>query len=147
MTRSLRRVEQGLNRNRGQESMVYRRAGADGQRKFYFIRDGVIAEYDRSEYLRVENKQSKRIETLTVIPANTVFHIGLPAQTPIQPLDPRPDPRLGSPLTDLRSGDTGRIEPADEGMQYVAYRRMQTRLVVLAIDRVMTESPEGPASR
>ncbi len=89
---SLRHLDAGL-QTIGERNNVFRRtapspgdyagrparpagsAGAD--RRLYFVSHGVVASFDRSEYL-----QTRSGVVLQAIPPNTVFHLGLPSKQP-----------------------------------------------------------------
>lgn len=85
-------------------------SGTPEQEKFFFIDHGVVAEFDRASYLMIF-EEDKPPMALHLIPANTVFHIGLPNYEPVAP-PPLPDaPELidGRIDGEAESGDTGLV--------------------------------------
>jgi len=153
LQKSLRVVDDGSGDVPNQRTQVYRAPGrADGSPaaatgdKLFVVQQGVIAEYDRSRYL---DFYVKRIGIVTVqdVPANTVFHIGLPKlpsdqdhATPTSPqfVDARIDGRdLRRSLRDL----PGAAAP-DPAVAWNAYRRAlhaNRFAVIRAIDRDATD--------
>ena len=94
LARSLRVQEPGLSLT-GQYSPLFRRVSPDGALgdRVFFIQAGVVVEYDRSDYLLLENG-----DVLLVPPPNTLFHLGLPVTPSVSPYD--------RPLTSPQSIDT-----------------------------------------
>lgn len=72
LARSLQRQEPGLSTT-GEHHNVFK--PLRGDRRLYYIGQGVVAQFDRSDYYFSEKRG-----ILQVIPPNTVFHIGLPPQ-------------------------------------------------------------------
>jgi hypothetical protein len=109
---SLRQEQTGL-RTTGERNNVFRRVDPFGgddapvdPRRLYYISEGVVAEFDRSDYAALSLRDRRVIVQL--IPPNTVFHVGLPrTPQPITGFDARPP----SPL--LVSGRLdGQVNPA-----------------------------------
>ncbi len=88
LARSLQQQEPGLAAT-GEHHNVFK--PLTGDRRLYYIGQGVIAQFDRSEYYL-----HRKAGVLQGIPPNTVFHIGLPKQTPPsdQVLPTAPDNRV-----------------------------------------------------
>lgn len=90
---SLRQQDAGLS-TIGERQNVYRRIVPDagpyqpGNQRLYYVSYGVVAEFDRSEYGVIRDKNSDlNGAILQFIPPNTVFHIGLP-RAPHPQVDP-----------------------------------------------------------
>ena len=157
LRRSLRKVQPGLGRV-GQESVVYRRR--EGGDKLYYIARGVMAEFDRSQYIR-----TRRGDILQKIPPNTVFHIARPTAGPEGRSQGSASsrPAAGNALrvrarVDRRVGHGGGVggvrsaggaawpgeqAGASEAAMWLGYRRAlgrQQRSVAEAIDRAVAEA-------
>ena len=131
---NLRRVESGLREQGGQSSYVLRRPGE--KKKMYYVAPGVVAEYDRSDYMWFRYKQREPWRLVQLIPPNTVFHLRLP---PIEPEPLPPNAMRSRQLVDA-SPDLARraIEPRDpqadyRWARYRAFQRTQRRALLEAI--------------
>lgn len=171
LSRSLRRVEPGLINNTGQDSRVFRKKGGEGQQggqgpgsspRYYYIGRGVVAEFDRSEYVRFGRQGEYVAET---IPPNTVFHIGYPPDRE-QTGNAEQQGSNGGEAPSPRRIDA-RVQPGGIGMEastdgsgtrsigplhspgarrsvwetYRRLRQVQQRSVMRAIDRALEEAP------
>lgn len=100
---SQRKLYPGLG-TAGQDTDVYQKNG-----KFYYIHNGIVAEFDRSDYIRYQSRKEDRIFQL--IPPNTVFHFALPGH----PLFQKPAYTTLSPL--LLNQRISGMAPIDEMAQ------------------------------
>ena len=139
---SLRRVNQGLG-VAGQESYVYRRPGDDN--RIYYVRPGITASYDRSEYFR-----PRKGPLLQMIPPNTVFYIGGPPPPPSVAVR-APSPLMVQAQVDARVGGAEESIGAatDSGNspigRYLHSRRLQQRALMEAIDRAVADASAADA--
>ncbi|MBW3543052.1 MAG: hypothetical protein KY476_22565 [Planctomycetes bacterium] len=134
---SLRRVDAGLQSRGGQGTSVYRRSGAGDKDKLFFIAPGVVAEYDRSDYMLVEVERDD-FRIFQIVAPNTVFHIGLP--------DDQPAARQVSPLSRALRADQSAPQPdaqrqpvrtgPDPWASYRAFRHRQQAMVMQALDQL-----------
>lgn len=143
--RSLRQLEPGLHQQGGQQgTYVYRQRGNDDSR-LYYVTPGVVAEFDRSQYIQVEYRRRQYI--FQQIPANTVFHLTLPrtqaeAQTQRRVDSPyrlelRVDGRAQRP--EGREQDEADERPSPPPVDWAAYtrhRQAQQAGVLRALDRL-----------
>lgn len=140
---SLRKIDPGL-QSIGEQNTVYRRIvpgetpyDREQTNRLYYVSYGVVAEYDRSEYIYLFDRKGRPAGMAQRIPPNTVFHIGLP--------DSLPAPAVAT----AQSGQlSGRVDgaawapmhgtPAREATPDDAYRqvvRTQRSVVVGALQR------------
>ncbi len=163
LSRSLRKLSPGLG-SVGQDTNVYQKND-----KFYYIHNGIVAEFDRSDYIRVQSRNSDRIFQL--IPPNTVFHFGLPGHplfhkpgystlspyllnqrvSGLAPVDEMAQPQTpisttGRVPTDrekalMASGDPPPVEQTVQAawQEYSSTRLAQRRAVLSAIDRAVQQ--------
>lgn len=146
--RSLRQIQPGLRQQGGQQGAnVYRKRGSDNGR-LYYVTPGVVAEYDRSQYIGVENRGQFYI--FQDIPPNTVFHIGLPpaneeaAPPPDSPY--RVDARIDARSDRSSSADAERAtrSGSPDWSSYARHRQAQRAAVIQAIDRLSGDAPPSP---
>lgn len=148
---SLRQREGGLNIV-GEQGTVFRRLDSrpgdprvSQQRsdKLYYISNGVVAEFDRSDYLKVTDTERGRSRVFQLIPPNTVFYIGKPpapeAQAEPQPaylphqIDGRFTPRGPVRIEDL---PTRRARSSAEREQHGEIAMHQRAVVLQALQRI-----------
>lgn len=133
--RDLRKVEPGIGRSGGQASYVYRKKGSD---KLFYVDQGFVAEYDRSQYSWIYFKREKRWKLYQFIPPNTVFHLDFP-RPPVAAEEDTNEirQRLKSPVPPPHRSE-GTIDPtADEEVRWRRYRSMcqaQRRTVLETLD-------------
>lgn len=134
---SLRRVQQGIGFT-GQESYVYTRPGEGG--RIYYIRPGIVASFDRSEYFQLQDGP-----LLQMIPPNTIFYLGSPPPVPdVEQGRPR-SPLMQDRQVDRRIGAVPRtgaafdLPPQDAMSRYFTWRRLHRQALVEAIDRTVAQ--------
>jgi hypothetical protein len=150
---SLRSREPGLDAT-GQHHNVFRRIEGDGadRDRLYFIHEGIVAEFDRSEYRAIIDEGSNRRLIYQLIPPNTVFHIGLP------PADALRSGQWGDEL--LLGQVDGRVAPPEiqtapspvpppvhrpaTGSRYRELVLTQRSTVVAALQRVASQDRATP---
>ncbi|MEX2672773.1 MAG: hypothetical protein WD294_11760 [Phycisphaeraceae bacterium] len=145
---SLRELQSGLGIQGGQETYVYRQRGKQNADRLFYVVPGVVAEFDRSEYMRVEHRGQQHI--FQMIPANTVFHLGLPN---LEQDRSTVDPPLRLDRRIVTAQNTANIEQNDGAPSrsravdwdaYARHRQAQQEAVLRAIDRLAKSDAPSP---
>ncbi|MBI1371252.1 MAG: hypothetical protein GC159_00610 [Phycisphaera sp.] len=137
---SLRQLAPGIGPV-GQESWIYQRVDPSGRAvrpdRLYLIAPGVVAEYDRSQYIRITDDD--RTYILQKIPPNTVFHIGLPTAPPPGQLN---GSIVGSTTPRRQIAAPPPIVTRTDWTAWAQHRREIQRTLINAIHRVSDTAPK-----
>jgi hypothetical protein len=141
---SLRQREAGLNVT-GEQGNVFRRIDPRGpaDNRLLLVNQGVFAEFDRSNYAALIDRRNERVRIFQLIPANTVFHIGMPkapttGQLPA-PYNPgQVDGRVTQRYVESSTSWAASEEPTQTHQELVVQQRA---VVVAALDRIAKSPP------
>ncbi len=153
LQRSLRRLEPGIGASGiDSDSHVYQSSTPGGDpTQFYYIRPGVIAQYNRSDYVTVEKRGQQK--TYQLVGPNTVYLLGgLPratgdAETQVpspQMVQARITGRVDDAGTKAGDGDDAGPGIAQQWQAYQRFRESQRRAVLGALDRAAKQPEAKP---